>query len=574
MGFYGYEQPVEYGKRQVFDPTTANMVLQAQQAYAAALQKEYYRNIEEQKEFQEKYGDFITPIAKDQAWVQENFNDPIRNAVNEMYEHGINPLTNRQAMAELERIRRNLPYQEFAFKKERAENAKQYYKNMAALRAAGKYDETWSRFLGEDPSQWADDFAGVTSPTQFQTLKEATADWFNNRTAGELNKADVEAFGMAYDPRNKYIGFGQRQLLDIAAGNTPGWNGSVYAKYYRDQAKRQLQAAGIDNPTPELIEKQLQNNIATANREYLITPTAHADQWKLLEQQHKNSIALQDRKRQYDSQTDYPLTLTERTKSDALDIQDIKSAKKMTFKQMQQKYGKRVYNDKTKKWYIQLDDNFYQALADNYDAYQVTPRDDDQDHWASLLWSGNNKRKMPGTEETRNVVKMGDKDVHLTRNREMAYAGGKFTHNSSTNKFERYLKERNVTAYSDDNMVTVNWNKQGGVSVYDVNTKVLVPYNKIGGFFKGKTEEQTKVQLQQLGIRLIDTYGKEIDPNDAHKMINSNKVQAAQYSITRTVGGFSGAESSINTSQTKEQLGVSTASKRQGTIQEDALEDE
>ena len=57
-------------------------------------------------------------------------------------------------------------------------------------------------------------------------------------------------------------------------------------------------------------------------------------------------------------------------------------------------------------------------------------------------------------------------------------------------------------------------------------------------------------------------------------MINSNKVQAAQYSITRTVGGFSGAESSINTSQTKEQLGVSTASKRQGTIQEDALEDE
>ena len=351
MTFYGLERPVDYGRQQIFDPTTANMVLQAQAAYAAAVEREYLRNLEEMKDFDTKYGDFMTPIAADQAWYDKNVTGALKDKVNWFYEHGIDPLRNREARAELYRFTRNLPYGEIAFKKQRAENAKLYYKNMAALNAAGKYDRDFSMSLGEDPSQWANDFAGVTSPTQFQTLKEATADWFNNRTAGELNKADVEAFGMAYDPRNKYIGFGQRQLLDIAAGNTPGWNGSVYAKYYRDQAKRQLQAAGIDNPTPELIEKQLQNNIATANREYLITPTAHADQWKLLEQQHKNSIALEDRKRQHNSQTDYPLTLTERTKSDALDIQDIKSAKKMTFKQMQQKYGKRVYDDKTKKWY-------------------------------------------------------------------------------------------------------------------------------------------------------------------------------------------------------------------------------
>jgi len=52
-----------------------------------------------------------------------------------------------------------------------------------------------------------------------------------------LNEDDVKSFGMAYDPRYNYTGFADRHLLDIAAGETPGWRGSLYADYYRDLAE-------------------------------------------------------------------------------------------------------------------------------------------------------------------------------------------------------------------------------------------------------------------------------------------------------------------------------------------------
>jgi hypothetical protein len=84
----------------------------------------------------------------------------------------------------------SMPYGDIAKKKERAKNAEEYYKNMAALRLNDKYNEDFSKFLGEDPSQWADDFMGITSPTAFKTLKDATNDWYNNRTPRDLTSEE------------------------------------------------------------------------------------------------------------------------------------------------------------------------------------------------------------------------------------------------------------------------------------------------------------------------------------------------------------------------------------------------
>jgi len=75
-----------------------------------------------------------------------------------------------------------------------------------------------------------------TSPSELKTLKELTEPWYNQRTAHILDKAGVESFNMKYDPRYTYTGFTENDLLDIAAGQTPGWNGSIYADYYRNIA--------------------------------------------------------------------------------------------------------------------------------------------------------------------------------------------------------------------------------------------------------------------------------------------------------------------------------------------------
>jgi hypothetical protein len=61
---------------------------------------------------------------------------------------------------------------------------------------------------------------------------------------------------MKYDPRYNYTGFADRHLLDIAAGETPGWRGSLYADYYRNLAEQKVAAKGLPY-TKDDVERQL-----------------------------------------------------------------------------------------------------------------------------------------------------------------------------------------------------------------------------------------------------------------------------------------------------------------------------
>ena len=72
---------------------------------------------------------------------------------------------------------------------------------------------------------------------------------------------------MPYEKGYDYTGFADRHLLDIAAGETPGWTGSIYSDYFRDLAERKLAASGRPYTKAD-VERQLQQDVATANREY------------------------------------------------------------------------------------------------------------------------------------------------------------------------------------------------------------------------------------------------------------------------------------------------------------------
>lgn len=60
---YGYEQPVQYTPAQVFNPVTANMVLQSMGQYADTVQREYERALQDEKEFLKEYGNFSSPVS-------------------------------------------------------------------------------------------------------------------------------------------------------------------------------------------------------------------------------------------------------------------------------------------------------------------------------------------------------------------------------------------------------------------------------------------------------------------------------------------------------------------------------
>ena len=297
MVFLGLEKPVEYGAQQIFDPTMANMVLQTQKQYNDAARQEFYRGLQDIKDFQKEYGDFITPILADQDWYNKNVTGRVRDFINGAYERGIDLTRSPEGRAAISQLINSIPVGEVAKLRSSAKAAEEYLKNRGKLEAAGLYNpDLEERYLGYNLANW-DTLGGGkiwdrVSPTEAKTLKEATEAWYNNRTPEMLTEADVKSFGLNYDPRYNYTGFADRHLLDIAAGETPGWRGSLYADYYRDLAERKVAAKGFPY-TKDDVERQLQQDIATANREYK-SIKRDADDFAKLDIQHRNAVALEN----------------------------------------------------------------------------------------------------------------------------------------------------------------------------------------------------------------------------------------------------------------------------------------
>lgn len=293
MVFLGLERPVEYGRQQIFDPTTAQMVLQAQDQYANALYRDYVRGLEDMKEFNKEYGNFVTPILADQEWYNKNVIDKVRGTIQRIYDAGIDPTRSVQGRAAISQLINSIDVGSVNKLRSSRDAANEYIKNRGLLEAKGLYNaDLEERYLGHDLSRWDTIGGGQiwdrTSPVEAKTLKELTESWYNNRTPEILTPEDVASLGLQYEKGYDYTGFADRHLLDIAAGETPGWTGSVYSDYFRDLAERKVAASGKPYTKAD-VERQLQQDVATANREYK-GATREANQFALDDYRTNNDI--------------------------------------------------------------------------------------------------------------------------------------------------------------------------------------------------------------------------------------------------------------------------------------------
>ena len=282
MTTYAYDNWVQLPTRDLYDTQVMAMAINAA--------RDMYEKGEQRiKDFNTAYGDFITPIQADQDWYNQNVTGKVRDTINNLYARGIDPLRSAEGRAIVAQLVNSIPVGDVAKLRSSAKAAEEYIKNRGLLEAAGKYNsDLEERFLGYDLANW-DTINGKkiwnrTSPTEMKTLKELTESWYNNRTARDLTEADLKAAGIPYDRRYQYSGYLDSDILNVARGNTPGWNDSVYSRYYRDLAERQLAASGMPY-TKQDVEARLQRNIADAQQEWLINPTKKVDEFVKMAQQ-------------------------------------------------------------------------------------------------------------------------------------------------------------------------------------------------------------------------------------------------------------------------------------------------
>lgn len=267
----------------------------------------YEKGQQQVKDFQKDYGDFYSPIQKDMDWYNKNVINGSKDVINSLYDKGIDPLRSAEGRAAISRFVNNIPTGDINKLKMGSKIAQEYLRNRAMLEAQNKYNDDFEKYVngGKSIEDWDTLKDGVwtrQSPSEFTTLKAATENWFNNRTPHALTKDDVVGFGMPYDKNYDYTGYTYKDLTNVASKNTPGWIGSPIANYYRHIAKQQLLNEGVKDPTNAQVETRLQQNVADANKEWIVNPIKQVNEYAKMDKQFAQQASIQARGFQHDKE--------------------------------------------------------------------------------------------------------------------------------------------------------------------------------------------------------------------------------------------------------------------------------
>lgn len=297
---YGQDEPVALPTVDLYDSGMMQMALNA-------AKEQYIQARDEQKEFLKLYGDFYSPFAKDNDYWYSHTTEPVLRLMQEAASQGLDLTRSPEGRALLTSTLRNIPYGKLAELKAAAKQGEQYLKNQAELQRAGKYSpelERWDLERQGLPSfeDWDTATMGPwkrISPITYQTLHDFVAPIVDNTKPGELSQAEVEGFGLKYDPKYQWTGVSKEMLKNPIIRNIPGLIGNPIYDFYYDRARRDIIAEKGD-PTyqpsnDEILNRFLQNAVDSVP-EYLVRPTRDADKFAVLAQQDAYDRAADARK--------------------------------------------------------------------------------------------------------------------------------------------------------------------------------------------------------------------------------------------------------------------------------------
>lgn len=267
----------------------------------------YEKGLQETKEFNKLYGDFTSPIARDVDYWYDNTLKPVRDAINYMYDKGIDPTRSAEGRALVQKLINQAPVAKLNQIRQSAKIADEYVKNRGTMQANGLYDPGFEQFALRDQygrpvdlSTWSTIDDGTwerTAPYKYESLYDYTSPMFKDLKSHELTKAEVESFGIKYDPRYQYQGISKGDLERVTGERIPGVQNDTLYKYYRDRAadvvRKQYIAAG-KNPaeiTQDEIDRQFVQDVIQANSARIMEPTKSADQFAVIAQNHANEMS-------------------------------------------------------------------------------------------------------------------------------------------------------------------------------------------------------------------------------------------------------------------------------------------
>lgn len=268
---YALDNWIQLPTRDLYDTNMMAMAINAAKDM-------YDKNLDQIKEFNKTYGDFTSPFARDMARYEKMVGG-VRDAINQMYANGIDPLRSAEGRAIIAQLTNSVNPAEYNAMKANAKMGYAYQDALRQLAAKGKSSQALEDYIASLPGNVAfNDFSTAEHgtwnrmPTEYSTLQEFVHPSFANLKPHLLTADEARTrVGSAYDPTYEYTGITKGDMERSMIAALPGLVGSPLYGFYRQQAENELKAMGYDNPTADQINARFVQNAITADSQ-MMTP--------------------------------------------------------------------------------------------------------------------------------------------------------------------------------------------------------------------------------------------------------------------------------------------------------------
>lgn len=282
---YAYDNYVQLPVVDLYDSSIMQMAINA-------AKDQYDRGQKQIEDFYTKYGDFMSPFAKDMERYGQMMGG-INNILNDAYSKGIDLTKSPEGRALINRLVYSVNPQEYNMMRSNAKTGYAYLDAIQKLRSQGKYSEAqelfdimqsggtkFSDFGTRDPETGALNTWDRTSPIEATSLLDLTYDSYKGRTPHDLTADQLREAGIPFDPRYQYTGYLDVDLMKTAPGAAMAIAADPRAAFFRNEAEKKVAARG-GSYTQADVDAQFYRDIADANKWALVDPTKKADEFAL-----------------------------------------------------------------------------------------------------------------------------------------------------------------------------------------------------------------------------------------------------------------------------------------------------
>ena len=275
--------------------------------YINAMQRDYERGYQEQKQFNQEFGDLMSPSYKLNEAFYNSTRGRVYDILNKAQKQGVDLTRSVEGRSIISNVINSIPYDKISDWRRDAQAMNDFQKAKADMIANGTYSDAFQKFYQDkyglmdinDYDPYDNKRFNQTAPAKYQTLQQFVDPEFADIKDSDLTPEQVRSLGLIPNKNYNYKGVSADMLARSLESKMPGLRGNDIYDFYREQARQDLINKNRNiphyQPTEEEVDKQFIRDAVVTGLKYTRIDK-NADEFAKMAVNHAYDIDTENRK--------------------------------------------------------------------------------------------------------------------------------------------------------------------------------------------------------------------------------------------------------------------------------------